>query len=320
MQRFFVAVIVLATVASALVASSARAASDCTEIRDDTARLRCYDAAAAVDTEAVAEKPASVGGIWAERMRQDAERDTFTLTARKPNYLMYTAVSSPNEAPYEFTGDTGELDDNEIKFQLSFQTKLADDLFDRSADLWFSYTQVSFWQLFNDDISAPFRETNYEPDVFVSFETDYNLLGLTGRVLNFGVVHQSNGRAEPLSRSWNRVYAELQFTRGDFALSVKPWVRIEEDEEDDDNPDIDDYLGNYELRAYYNWRGHVFSAMARNVIDSDDRYNSEIAWSFPITRRLRGLVQWYNGYGENLIDYNHNNHRIGIGVLLTDWL
>jgi len=318
-QRFSVAMIVLATVASALVASIARAASDCTEIRDDTARLRCYDAAAAGERRVAAIPQVPAGdGIWAERMRQDADRDTFTLTAGKPNYIMYTAVSSPHEEPYEFTGE--EPDDKEMKFQLAFQTKLADDLFDRNADLWFSYTQVSFWQLFNDDVSSPFRETNYEPDVHLSFATDYNLLGLTGRVLNLGFVHQSNGRGEPLSRSWNRLYAELQFTRGDFALLVKPWVRIEEDDEDDDNPDIDDYLGNYELRAYYNWRGHIFSGMVRNVTDSDHRYNSELGWSFPITRRLRGLVHWYNGYGENLIDYNHNNHRIGIGVLLTDWL
>jgi phospholipase A1 len=56
------------------------------------------------------------------------------------------------------------------------------------------------------------------------------------------------------------------------------------------------------------------------VFDSEHRVNSELAWSFPITRRLRGLVQWYNGYGENLIDYNFNMHRIGVGVLLTDWL
>jgi len=48
--------------------------------------------------------------------------------------------------------------------------------------------------------------------------------------------------------------------------------------------------------------------------------NSELQWSFPIKRRLRGLVQWYNGYGENLIDHDHKNNRIAIGILMTDWL
>jgi len=259
-------------------------------------------------------------GIWDRRIEEDARRETFTLTARKPNYILVTSMSSPNQAPYEFTGSADRLDSEEVKFQLAFQTKAADDLFGGSGDLWFGYTQVAFWQLFNGEISAPFGETNYEPEGYVSFLAGYELLGLKLRTVNVGVVHQSNGRAEPLSRSWNRVFADFQLTRGDFALSFKPWVRIKEDPEEDNNPDIENYLGRYELRLLYNWKGHLFSAMLRNVLDSEHRLNSELAWSFPIVRRLRGLVQWYNGYGENLIDYNFNTHRIGVGVLLTDWL
>jgi phospholipase A1/A2 len=258
--------------------------------------------------------------IWDRRIEEDARRETFTLTSRKPNYILVTSMSSPNQAPYEFTGSAGRLESEEVKFQLAFQTKVADDLFGGNGDLWFGYTQVAFWQLFNSGISAPFRETNYEPEGYVSFLTGYELLGLKLRAVNVGLVHQSNGRAEPLSRSWNRVFADFQLTRGNFALSFKPWVRISEDPEEDNNPDIEDYLGRYELRLYYAWRGHVFSGMVRNVLDTQHRLNSELAWSFPIARRLRGLVQWYNGYGENLIDYNFNTHRIGVGVLLTDWL
>jgi phospholipase A1 len=258
--------------------------------------------------------------IWDRRIDEDARRETFTLTSRKPNYILVTSMSTPNQAPYEFTGSAERLDSEEVKFQLALQTKLADDLFGRNADLWFGYTQVSFWQLFNPEISAPFRETNYEPEGYVSFLTGYDLLGLKLRAVNLGFVHQSNGRAEPLSRSWNRVFADLQLTRGDFAMSFKPWVRIKEDAADDNNPDIENYLGRYELRLFYSWRGQVLSAMLRNVLDSEHRLNAELAWSFPIVRRLRGLVQWYNGYGENLIDYNFNTHRIGVGVMLTDWL
>jgi len=149
-------------------------------------------------------------GIWAERIEADAARETFTLTARKPNYLLVSALSSPNQAPYEFTGSADRLENEEIKFQLSFQTKLGDDLAGRNGDLWFGYTQVAYWQLFNSEISAPFRETNYEPEVYVSFLTNWQLLGVTARSASVGLVHQSNGRAEPLSRSWNRVFAEFQ--------------------------------------------------------------------------------------------------------------
>jgi phospholipase A1 len=258
--------------------------------------------------------------IWDRRIEADARRETFTLTARQPNYLLVSSMRSANQAPYEFTGASERLDDEEVKFQLAFQTKLADDLFGADADLWFGYTQVAFWQLFNGAISAPFRETNYAPEAYVSFMTGLDLAGLKLRAVNVGLVHQSNGRAEPLSRSWNRVFADLQLTRGDFALSFKPWVRIKEDPQEDNNPDIGDYLGRYELRLLYHWRGQIFGAMLRNVLDSEQRLNSELSWSFPIARRLRGLVQWYSGYGESLVDYNFNIHRIGVGVLLTDWL
>ncbi|HVJ25837.1 MAG TPA: phospholipase A [Burkholderiales bacterium] len=259
-------------------------------------------------------------GIWDRRIDDDARRETFTLTSRKPNYLLVTSMRTPNQAPYAVAGESEPLDNEEVKFQLALQTKVADDLFGANADLWFGYTQVSFWQVFNGAISAPFRETNYEPEAYVSFLTGYDLFGLKLRSVNLGFVHQSNGRAEPLSRSWNRVFADFQLTRGDFALSFKPWVRIEEDPAEDNNPDIENYLGRYELRAFYSWRGQIFSAMLRNVLDSEHRLNAELSWSFPIVRRLRGLVQWYNGYGESLIDYNFNSHRIGVGVLLTDWL
>ena len=259
-------------------------------------------------------------GIWEQRIENDARRETFTLTARKPNYFLVTSMSTPNQSPYEFTGSADRLDSEEIKFQLSFQTKMADDLFGGNGDLWFGYTQLSLWQLFNSQISAPFRETNYEPEAHMAFLTSYELLGLKLRSVNAGLVHQSNGRAEPLSRSWNRVFADFQLVRGDFALSFKPWVRIKESPEEDNNPDIENYLGRYELRLFYQWRGHTFSGMLRNVLDSEHRLNSELSWSFPIVRRLRGLVQWYNGYGESLIDYNYNMHRIGVGVMLTDWL
>jgi phospholipase A1 len=258
--------------------------------------------------------------IWDQRIEDDARRETFTLTARKPNYILVTSMSTPNQAPYEFIGSADRLDTEEVKFQLSFQTKLGDDLAGGNGDLWFSYTQVAFWQLFNSEISAPFRETNYEPEAYVSFLTSTELFGLKLRAVNAGLVHQSNGRAEPLSRSWNRVFADFQLVRGDFGMSFKPWVRISEDPAEDNNPDIENYLGRYELRLLYHWRGHVFGGMLRNVFDSEHRVNAELTWSFPIVRRLRGMVQWYNGYGENLIDYNFNTHRIGVGVLLTDWL
>jgi len=93
-------------------------------------------------------------GIWSKRIEDDARREPFTLTARKPNYVVVSHMQAPNQAPYEFIGSPDRLDNEEVKFQLSFQTKVADDLIAGNGDLWFGYTQVSWWQLFNSQIDA----------------------------------------------------------------------------------------------------------------------------------------------------------------------
>ena len=318
--ELLLALILSLPVSGGAIAEDALPADHCKSISDDTIRLRCFDQAASNPVEGPSSNTTPRVGIWGGRILKDAERDTFTLTTLKPNYIMHTYLDTPNQEPYEFLGEEGQLDNSEIKFQLNFQTKLADNMFDDNVDLWFGYTQVAYWQLYNDDISSPFRETNYQPEVYISVLTNYEFFGMTGRSINLGIVHQSNGRAEPLSRSWNRITMDFIFERDNFALAFRPWIRINESSDSDDNPDITDFMGNYELRGLYDLNGHLFSVMARNIFDSKHRYNAELQWSFPINKRLRGLVQWYNGYGENMIDYNHKNNRVGFGILMTDWL
>ena len=136
-----------------------------------------------------------------------------------------------------------------------------------------------------------------------------------------GVSHQSNGRAGALSRSWNRLYAAFVFERGDLALGLKPWWRIPEDAATDDNPDIEDYLGHFELLGVYKHHDHTFTALGRHNLDRDTpRGALQLDWSFPLHGRLRGYLQLFNGYGESLIDYDHNVTSLGLGIQLTDWL
>lgn len=263
-----------------------------------------------------------------ERLRQDKNHvlEPFTLMAHKPNYLLAAAYNThgyDSDVFQEQANDSSnELQDTEAQFQLSIKFPLAVNLFN-TFDLYGAYTNRSFWQVYNSDISAPFRETNHEPEGWIQFNPKWEFFGFTNASNMLGVVHQSNGRGGTLSRSWNRIYLNSVVERGDLALSFKPWFRISEDDSSDDNPDITDYLGHYEIRAAYKWKEHVFSAMSRNNLESGFENGAvELGWSFPLWNYpyLKGYVQYFTGYGESLIDYDRYVNRIGIGIALTDWL
>jgi len=252
----------------------------------------------------------------------------WTIMPHRRNYILLANYnfSSMNDAPWEeAVGEPVDLNNTEVKFQVSFKFMLWENMFKKrtNGSLFFAYTQLAMWQMYNKDISSPFRDTNYEPEAFIAFNNDWKIFGLTNRVNAFGFAHQSNGRAEPLSRSWNRLYASFVFERGNFASALKIWFRIPEDAESDNNPDIEDYLGNFELRSAYAWKKHTFGLKWRNNLDFDENRGAiELNWSFPLwgTDRIKGYVQYFNGYGQSLIDYNASASTLGAGFLLTDWL
>lgn len=255
--------------------------------------------------------------------RIEAERSTrfkpFVLTPHKPNYVLpVTYNETPNNAPF-VTSNYGELDNYEIKFQISVKFPIVDNLFGEQGSIQFAYTNLSFWQAYNKQASRPFRETVHEPELFLIFENDWEFLGFTNRLIQLGIVHQSNGQSGTESRSWNRFYADFIFEKGNYYLSFRPWVRLGLAGQDD-NPDIETYLGHGEFRAVYAGSKHILSLMLRNNFHSPNYGAMEVNWSFPLSRRAKWFIQYFYGYGESLIDYNAPVNRLGIGIALTDWL
>jgi phospholipase A1 len=321
------------------------AIADCASISIDSERLACYDRAAgrppappsadkppAERPTAVPERPAPAAGALrapaslidsAWGFEQGSNR--YVIDLYNQNYLLFGRwTDNVNTAPYAplfaAAGEPEKLDDVEAKFQLSFKMRLwtTDD---RRWGVWAAYTQQNQWQVYNDSISRPFRETNYMPEVFVSYRPGIELGGgFQWNLLNAGFNHQSNGRTDTLSRSWNRLFAEFGVERNDFAVLAKVWHRIKEDADKDDNPDITDYYGYGSLNAIYKWRGHSFSLMGRGNI-SKGKGAAQLTWMSPrLLGPLRAYVQGFTGYGESLIDYNWNQSTIGFGVALNDAL
>lgn len=262
-------------------------------------------------------------------LSQDSKLGTWNIRGYQPVYLMpgyWTSdknerPSSPNPSNTVQPDQEQQLKSMEAKFQLSLKTKAVENLFGDNGDVWVGYTQSSRWQVYNEAESRPFRETNYEPEASLVFRTNYEMLGLNWRMLGLTLNHQSNGRSDPLSRSWNRVILNLGFERDNFALMLRPWYRIEEDSADDNNPDITDYVGRGDLTAFYRWKEHDFSLMLRHSLKGGDDSHGAVQfdWTFPISGKLRGQVQLFDGYGESLIDYNHRATYVGVGVSLMNW-
>ena len=241
----------------------------------------------------------------------------FVITAHQPNYLLGSTWSDPNLDPFLELEPDAQLEDNEMMFQLSIKAPIWQNMFGSDIDGYFGYTTKSYWQLFNDDFSAPFRETNYQPELFVrktnKLDSTFGIFGW-----DLGINHESNGRAEPLSRSWNRVMGRfgLQLSNN-FTLATRVWYRIPEDEEDDNNPNMYRYYGYGDVRAIWTPNRNTFTALAR---PGTKEFSYELTWSYPISRVFRVYALYYNGYGESLLDYDTKSERFAIGIALNDFL
>jgi len=266
------------------------------------------------------------------RRERSAEETRSVLVPHRRNYLIPVSYNRrPNDEPFDSTfGDllSGEsLDRFEAKFQLSLKFSLADGFFTELDELFAGFSAKSFWQVYNKDVSAPFRETNYEPEIFWVTPLKWRPFGVDASLFSVGFTHESNGRGGGLSRSWNRVYANFVLERNRFVFSLKPWWRVPEEEKNgpldasgDDNPDIEKFMGNFEFTTLYRRGQQEFGLTLRNNLRSDNKGAIQFDWTFPMWRGIRGYAQFFNGYGESLIDYNARSQRIGVGILLTDLL
>lgn len=322
----------------------------CSLIENGVERLACYDNFAAPEVTREYEQGATQtdgmpdtnpklagkededSGVMSALLGQyvAAERAIFSFSGsfvgHRPMYLLpFSYLKNANREPFSpRTGTTGydyELDNQEAKYQISFKVPLLTGMLNDRTTLWFGYTQKSFWQVYNTDDSAPFRETNYEPEVFLRYAANFDFGPGTLNGVTIGFNHESNGQSEPRSRSWNRIVASAAYSYNRWLFVVQPWYRLPEKDSDDDNEDIERYLGHANYLAVYRWtEDRTLSLKLMNNLRSDNKTSVELGYSFPMGDTIKGYIHYYNGYGESLIDYNQRVQRIGIGIMLNDWL
>ena len=238
---------------------------------------------------------------------------SFDIKPYKSNYLLPVTYDRVNHKSRKNV---------ETKFQLSFKKALSHNLLGLDEKIYAAYTQTSWWQTTAD--SSPFRETNYEPEIFMV--APYSNANSPFKAYKIGLVHQSNGQGEAKSRSWNRLYLSGIFQYSGIFFEPRIWYRFKEGEKNidgsgDDNPDIHNYLGYGDLKVVYPYQKHLFSLLLRNNarFSNENRGAIQVDWTFPLPwiNDAYGYIQLFNGYGESLIDYNKRSQRIGLGFAIT---
>lgn len=201
-----------------------------------------------------------------------------------------------------------EADNQELKYQISLKVKL---FYLGTSYFALGYTQKSYWQIYDEEGSRPFRETNYNPEGFFRFGNPLNYFDI-------GYEHESNGREEPESRSWDRVFLRGQYSSRSFKFGLKWWAVTNGEEylsthEERQDP-IEDYYGNAEIDLGIMFAGTILKALGRYNYETYNGYvEAKILWKF------WGQLYWggfySKGYGDNLRSYNIDNESIGVGIL-----
>lgn len=267
-------------------------------------------------------------GLLKNRLTIEAlnRSNRFILVPHKRNYLLPVSYTNkPNDEPYRKADTTfTNLNHTEAELQLSVKILLHENLFDHNGHLYLGYTNHSLWQVYNRNLSAPFRESDHEPELILAFTNNWEIFGFHNAVNEVIINHESNGQTGLLSRSWNRIMFTSVFEKGDFTFAINPWYRLPEspqeypgDPRGDDNPDISKYMGHGELSGAYQYKSNIFNVQIRHNLYSD--YGAvELGWTFPVSRTMRGYINYFDGYGHSLIDYNVHQRNIGLGIIFTD--
>lgn len=242
-------------------------------------------------------------------LRQYAQ-SLYNFKAHNPNYVL--------PMNYRYDGDYAsvnghKMENEETEFQVSVKFDFATNLFRLDEIYSIAYTQRSFWQAYTD--SAFFRESNYNPEFFVTIPTSDMGDGRLIKAVRFGVGHESNGRGGEAERSWNYLDSSLFFQYKSILAELKLWARLPDTY--DYNPELIDVMGHGYLKFALPYKKHLLDIKLRN--NFSDKGALETNYSYPISSRddLFFYLKFFNGYGESLIDYDNHVKKIGVGFSIS---
>lgn len=203
----------------------------------------------------------------------------------------------------------------DVKFEIGFKQRLTNLVLPFKTYAYLTYRQKSFWDVYQE--SAPFTESNYNPGIGLAKPFFKDNVLKKGVFLQFE--HQSNGREEEFSRSWNFISLSfLYMHQENWQFGLKCWVPFGPLR---DNPDLTDYIGFHESTiAYMPNPRLMIEANLRKAFNWDWKGSAQIGISYKLDRDANQYLylQYYLGYGESLIEYDQNVSMIRVGIVFKD--
>ena len=222
----------------------------------------------------------------------------------KDNYFVLgTAL---NQKPTEYNSD--------VKFQISFRQRLTKSILPFHSHLFLSYSQKAMWNIFEE--SLPFHDLNFNPGIGIQ-----NLIIYKGRLVGNAAIlleHESNGRDGEASRSWNKVsFSGAALIDPRLVVHAKFWIPIIDGQQ---NKDILKYSGIFQAGAQFlsnnkRWVADVTFVKRKGW---NLNFNTIVNVGFRIRKKDNQFIMlhFYDGYGENLLDYNKYHCRLRLGLLI----
>lgn len=222
----------------------------------------------------------------------------------KDNYLV--AGTEMFKKPDKFNSDA--------KFQVSIRQRLTNSILPFKTYFFLTYTQKAYWDIFQD--SFPFRDLNFNPSLGLGKALVYNNRFLGTLAVQFE--HESNGKDSIYSRSWNKLTFSSNFILNDsWTFHSKLWIPIVDG---DNNRDIVHYAGWGQIGMDYSSAKKKYNASCVIVKRGGVNLNANVILNFAV--RLFNddnqylFVEYYNGYGECLLNYNEYRQRIRMGIVI----
>lgn len=202
---------------------------------------------------------------------------------------------------------------SDVKFQISLSIRLTNNTLPLNTYLFLMYTQKAFWNVFEN--SLPMHDLNFNPGIGLArpFFVDNRYIGKVTLMLE----HESNGKDGDASRSWNKVSIGGSALINEWLMvHSKFWIPIVDGQ---NNKDIIKYSGIWQT-GFVAYTPSKKLSLGVTLVKRGGwnlNFNTivDFIWRVSDKTNLNLLLQYYNGYGENMIDYNKFHSRLRLGIV-----